>query len=120
MWMNHPKADYHIAELPYQFQLFPIYDFLLEDFNRDGYIDLLAAGNFLRAKPEIGSNMGGYTALAEGNGTDAFKFVKNKNSGISISKEIRSIESLIFKNQQTIIFGVNDGPNKIFIKNERN
>ena len=120
MWMNHPKADYHIAELPYQFQLFPIYDFLLEDFNTDGYIDLLAAGNFLRAKPEIGSNMGGYTALAEGNGTDAFKFVKNKNSGISISKEIRSIESLIFKNQQTIIFGVNDGPNKIFIKNERN
>ena len=120
IWMNDPNADYHIAELPYQFQLFPIYDILVEDFNADGHIDLLAAGNFLRAKPEMGSNMGGYTVFAEGNGTNAFKFVKNEYSGISISEEIRSIESLIFKNHQTVVFGINDGPNKIFIKNESN
>ena len=120
MWMNHPKADYHIAELPYQFQLFPIYDFLLEDFNTDGYIDLLAAGNFLRAKPEIGSNMGGHTALGMGNGSDSFKFVMNSKTGISISEEVRSIESLYIKDKQALVFGINNGSNKIFVKNEVN
>jgi hypothetical protein len=120
VWMNDPDQEYVRVDLPFNFQLFPIYDFLVDDFNTDGYIDLLAAGNFLRAKPEIGSNMGGHTALGMGNGSDSFKFVMNSKTGISISEEVRSIESLYIKDKQALVFGINNGSNKIFVKNEVN
>ena len=64
--------------------------------------------------------MGGHTALGMGNGSDSFKFVMNSKTGISISEEVRSIESLYIKDKQALVFGINNGSNKIFVKNEVN
>jgi len=116
LWMNDPDQEYVRVDLPFNFQLFPIYDFLVDDFNSDQHLDVIAVGNFLRSKPEIGSNMGGHTALGMGNGSDSFKFVMNSKTGISISEEVRSIESLYIKDKQALVFGINNGKNKIFFK----
>jgi hypothetical protein len=44
----------------------------------------------------------------------------NSKTGISISEEVRSIESLYIKDKQALVFGINNGSNKIFVKNEVN
>ncbi len=117
VWLNDPKGNYKVLNLPFQTQLFPVYDILLHDFNADGHLDMLAAGNFLKSKPEMGSNMAGFSSWLEGDGTGQFSFVPNSVTGIKIAGEVRSIEQFNIDGHVALVFGVNNEPPQVFFKN---
>lgn len=120
VWLNDIKADYQQIDLPSEAQFFPIYAIHIDDFNSDGNFDLLLGGNFLKAKPEIGSNMAGHVTMLIGQGDGSFEFVRNTKTGINIKGEIRAIESIQIENKKALIFGMNNQRIKIYRQNEHN
>jgi len=120
VWLNDAKGDYQQIDLPSEAQFFPIYAIHIDDFNSDGNFDLLIGGNFLKARPEIGSNMAGYVSMLIGQGDGNFKLVRNADTGIKIKGEVRTIESIEINNKSALIFGMNNQRIKTYIENEDN
>ena len=94
--------------LPAEAQFSPIYAFLVADFNKDGHEDILLGGNQSRAKPETGIYLGSYGLLLKGLGNGGFIPQKQKESGLFIKGEIRSLTSIRIKDKLHIIVGKNN------------
>ena len=75
VWLNKPSGFVHLA-LPTQAQFAPIFAILPHDFNADGNVDLLLAGNYFGVIPKIGRLAASYGSLLLGNGRGGFTLGK--------------------------------------------
>jgi len=103
------NRHYKKAALPYQFQLQPIYDWLITDFNSDGLPDIAATGGS-DAAYYFTPNTTGYGSLISLNdGNNNFYFAKN--SGFEervIGRKILLLNSPA--NEKTVSFIYNNAP----------
>lgn len=96
-------------KLPTPAQWAPIYDFAVNDFNKDGIMDFIAGGNCEMTRTSFGHQDANYGQLFLGKGDGSFEFLNVVQSGISIPGEVRKILSLedelvFFRYQDTPIF----------------
>jgi hypothetical protein len=94
--------------LPAEAQFSPIFALHIADFNKDGHLDILMGGNQSRAKPETGIYQGSYGLYLKGLGNGRFLMQKQKESGICIDGEIRTMTPIRIKNKPMIIVGKNN------------
>jgi hypothetical protein len=94
--------------LPAEAQFSPVYSLLVDDFNKDGHLDILLGGNQSKAKPETGIYLGSYGLLLKGLGNGGFIPQKQKESGLFIKGEIRSLTSIRIKDKLHVIVGKNN------------
>ena len=80
--------------MPQEAQVAPIYAIHIEDFNKDGALDLLLAGNLFEVKPEIGRYDASYGVCLLGDGKGAFHTEKNNKTGLSLKGQIRDIKPI--------------------------
>lgn len=78
--------------LPVQAQTFPIYALESGDFNGDGMVDLLAAGNLYAVQPDLGRYDAGYGIMLAGDGKGNFEAVSHQRSGFLVEGEGRHID----------------------------
>jgi hypothetical protein len=90
--INHDGIRMELKDLPLEAQFSPVYAIMIHDFNNDNYPDILAGGNFYRAKPEAGKYDASYGCLLIGDGKGNFDFLPNRISGLTIKGEIRDFE----------------------------
>ena len=64
------------------------------DFDRDGKLDLLLAGNFSGVQPEIGSMMASYGLMLRGNGRGGFTPLHADQTAFVAPGESRDIQRL--------------------------
>ncbi|HEX2779608.1 MAG TPA: VCBS repeat-containing protein, partial [Gemmatimonadaceae bacterium] len=91
---NDGNGKFTVVPLPTEAQLAPVYGILARDFNGDGKLDLLLAGNFNGVKPEIGRMAASYGLYLEGTGKGTFTPVRAAESGFFVPGESRDIERL--------------------------
>tara|TARA_R110002050_G_scaffold104052_6_gene213342 strand:- start:46200 stop:49472 length:3273 start_codon:yes stop_codon:yes gene_type:complete len=103
-----------IQPLPTEVQLAPVYGFLTKDFNKDGFMDILAVGNFYGNTPAIGRYDASYGSFLSGNTKGDFSYIEPRFSGFSIQGESRDIKALKVGNENWILVTRNDGGIKIF------
>lgn len=102
--------------LPIQAQCSPIQDFVTEDFNHDGYLDLLSAGNFYGSDYTTGRLDAGAGCLFLGDGKGNFKFMENRNSGFWSLSDARDLAVLRLNHQQKLILiGNNNNKMEVFL-----
>ncbi|MFQ5640667.1 MAG: hypothetical protein ACE5IR_22025 [bacterium] len=82
---------------------------MAKDFNADGAKDLLLAGNFFGVNPQLGHYDASYDTLLKGDGTGSFAFVPIRNSGLSLTGQVRDMVCFTFGNKQDVL---------IFVKND--
>ena len=82
------------TQLPMRAQLAPIYTINCMDFNQDGAVDILLAGNFTQSKPEVGTYQGNYGVLMLGDNSGNFHFVPNQISGFNVTGDVRDIVTM--------------------------
>lgn len=82
------------APLPYQVQLSPVNDMVMRDFNNDGRLDILMAGNFLYAEPETGELDAGTGTLLIQQADGTFAYVSNLEHGFWAQGEVRELKSI--------------------------
>ncbi len=80
--------------LPYQVQLAPVFDMVVEDFNRDGKKDILMAGNFSYAETETAEMDAGNGTLLLQNQDGSFTYVPNKEHGFWAQGEVRELKMI--------------------------
>jgi hypothetical protein len=109
-----------LAPLPREAQRGPVLCLLDQDFNSDGFVDLLLLGNLDGTKPEYGSQMGNTGTLLLGNSKSEFHPSPNI-TGIQSSAEARSIIELKNTTQPSmILLGSNNDELSIYKKSTDN
>ncbi len=91
-----------VHHLPMSCQLSPINDFLIDDFNKDGFKDALIVGNDYSAEANYGRHdaMNGMYLQGTANG---FVAIKNRESGFIVPKQSNHIISIQNKDQEKFI-----------------
>jgi enediyne biosynthesis protein E4 len=110
--MNKGNGQFEIKDLPVEAQLSPIYGIAVEDFDKDGKLDIALSGNFSRSKPEVGTYLANYGTLLRGNGKGDFQIVKN--AGFKIVGEVRDLLTLKTGNKNILITSLNNDFPKVF------
>ncbi len=91
---NNGDGSFTLVPLPREAQIAPIYGLLARDFDRDGNLDLLLAGNLAGVQPAFGPMMGSYGLLLRGNGRGEFEVVPATESGFNVPGQTRDIQRL--------------------------
>jgi len=91
---NNGDGSFTLLPLPHEAQFAPVYGILANDFDRDGKLDLLLAGNFDGVKPEIGRMSAGYGLFLRGDGKGKFAPVRSLDSGFFVPGQARDIQRI--------------------------
>jgi hypothetical protein len=89
---SNADGSFTLVPMPIDAQVSPVYGIQAADFDRDGKLDLLLAGNFAGFKPEIGSMSASYGLYLHGDGKGNFAPVHEAESGFMVPGEARDIE----------------------------
>jgi hypothetical protein len=87
------NGTYKLAPLPVEAQFAPVYASLARDFDGDGRIDLLVAGNEFRVPPMLGRYDASFGLMLRGSGDSAFVAVNPTRSHLAIEGQVRDIKA---------------------------
>ncbi|HUG41323.1 MAG TPA: VCBS repeat-containing protein [Longimicrobiales bacterium] len=105
--LNRGDGTFAVEPLPVEAQLSPIYASLAEDFDDDGALDLLVAGNFHGAIPALGRHDAGWGLLLRG-ADGGFEPVDLTDSGVAIPGEVRALATLRTPRGRLVVAARND------------
>jgi enediyne biosynthesis protein E4 len=110
--INKGNGQFEIKDLPIEAQLSPVFGIAVEDFDKDGKLDIALSGNFSRSKPEVGTYLANYGTLLRGDGQGNFQALKN--SGFKTIGEGRDLLTLKTGNKNLFISSLNNDSSKLF------
>ncbi len=100
---NLGNGQFKLHPLPVEAQTTPIYSILIQDFNKDGNLDVLLGGNLYGVVPKVGRYDASYGTLLQGDGKGGFTTVPTHQSGFTVKGQIRDIQLISTKNGQLIL-----------------
>lgn len=112
--LSQSDGKYKLQSLPQLAQLSPSYGLLVQDFDKDGHEDIVLAGNFYSAKPEVGRYDANYGLFLKGNGQGDFVAISSKQSGFKTKGEVRDIATIQVNGQTYVLIGQNDERMQVF------
>ncbi len=116
---NIGNNQFKIHKLPNEAQLSSINEIVIEDFNNDGSLDILAAGNMHNIEIVTPRNDAGIGVLLIGNGKGEFNPVHARKSGFFAPDNVKSLKLLKLKqNRKIILVGNNDSKLQVFKINQ--
>lgn len=92
--LNNGNGTFTLQALPTEAQFAPVYAAVADDFDGDGYTDLLLAGNFYGVTPAFGRYDASFGLLLRGGGDGRFVAVDPERSGLVIEGEVRNVKPL--------------------------
>ncbi|MBQ0734406.1 VCBS repeat-containing protein [Aquimarina celericrescens] len=110
---NNGKGDFDIQELPQEAQLSCINDIATEDFNNDGVLDLILAGNQHNFKPQFSRlDAGkGNIMISDENG----RYIDQKSTGFLVQDEVMAMQWITnTSGEKHLVVVINNKAPKIF------
>ncbi len=104
---NEGNGKFRIEELPYWVQLSSVNAVELADINNDKQPDLVLGGNRFIFPPQFGRLDGSYGHVVLNEGKGKLKYIGNKESGLRIKGDVRSIRTLRINGRNELLFAVN-------------
>ncbi|WP_162055269.1 VCBS repeat-containing protein [Pontibacter pamirensis] len=101
--INKGNMKFSLEALPVEVQFSPIHGIETLDYNQDGHLDILLAGNFYDVLPEIGQYDANYGLLLEGTGKGKFEVKSPKNTGFFTKGQVRKMQQVKGANGQTYL-----------------
>ncbi len=106
---NNGNGNFEIHKLPNEAQLSSINDMIIEDVDKDGHLDILAAGNLFNVEIVTPRNDGGAGVFLKGDGLGGFKAIPASLSGFFLPKDVRKLSLINLNNTgQAILVGNNN------------
>jgi hypothetical protein len=91
---NDGGGAFTLVPLPREAQIAPVYGILASDFDRDGALDLLLAGNFDGVEPQFGRMSASFGLFLRANGKGTFTPVPAAESGFLVPGQARDIQRI--------------------------
>ncbi|TAH12033.1 MAG: RNA-binding protein [Runella slithyformis] len=114
VWWNE-KGTLNFKPLPIMAQAAPVFGIAISDFDNDGKLDILLAGNQSKFRIRIGKTDANAGVLLRGTGNQNFVQVPQNEAGLWLKGDVR--DAVRVGNQ--LIFSTNDGPVQTYRMNER-
>lgn len=95
--------EWLLEELPQMTQLSPVFSIVANDFNYDGYVDIISGGNFFNVKPDLGRLDANAASVFLGGSNGSFKYIPGPASGINIKGQLRDA-TVVLHNGKKVIF----------------
>ena len=111
---NMGDGNFEFRRLPVEAQFSSINDILVHDYNRDGYPDLLVAGNMFAVEVRTPRNDAGIGLLLLGDGKGDFQPVSYLESGFFVPFDVKSMNALTVGGSRYIIVGCNNDEMQVF------
>lgn len=103
IYLENKEGKFVVHELPIEVQLSSINQTLVEDFDKDGNLDILVAGNLFNSEVETPRNDASHGAYAKGDGQGSFQVVSASKSGFFTPGDIKDMVKIKIKEKQYII-----------------
>jgi hypothetical protein len=101
--------------LPMEAQFAPVNAILCDDFDNDGNMDLLLAGNEYQSDVMTGRYDASYGCFLKGSSKNVFQFVPNVVSGFKLNGDVKDMAIIrTAKNEKRIIVAVNNDSLRVF------
>lgn len=107
IFINQGKGNFVQQFLPAKAQIFPINCVLTDDYNGDGILDILAAGNDYATEIESGRNDAGIGLVLNGQTTGKFKPMPVTQTGFYVPGDVKCMRKIKINNKPCIIVGKN-------------
>ncbi|RXG16071.1 VCBS repeat protein [Leeuwenhoekiella aestuarii] len=114
IYLENTGDNFKVHKLPTEVQLAPINDIIVQDFNKDGNLDALLAGNLFVSEIETPRADSGTGVLLLGDGTGAFKVQTSKDSGFFANGDVKRIVPLQVQGKEIILVGNNNAKVQAF------
>jgi hypothetical protein len=112
------KFEFHT--LPREAQFSSVNDILINDYNRDGNLDILLAGNMYGTEVKTSRNDAGIGLFLSGDGKGNFKPLNYLESGFFVPYDVKSLQELKIDNTLYILAGCNNDSLQVFRVNPLN
>ncbi|MFT7160636.1 MAG: hypothetical protein ACI9GZ_001812 [Bacteroidia bacterium] len=110
------KSGFSLVKLPKEAQISAVFGMVYEDFDKDGFEDIVLAGNLYNSEIETPRNDAGIGLFLKGDGNGNFNPVKNYVSGLNISGDVKKLKSIRFGNMDNEKTGLIAGVNNDYVK----
>ena len=108
VYLENKKGKFIIHKLPVEAQLSSINQILVEDFDKDGTLDIVIAGNLYASEVETPRNDASYGLFLKGNNKGEFKAVRPTDSGLFIKGDTKDMATIKVGNEAYIIIAKNN------------
>ncbi len=108
VYLENNDGKFTMRPLPQLAQLSSINKFVVDDFDSDGNLDVVLAGNLYNAEVETPRNDSSFGLLLQGNGKGDFVAKTMLESGLKIIGDVRGMELLNLQGQKHILVAKND------------
>ena len=112
--INKGDGTFDIKELPVEAQFSPTFGLFVEDFDRDGKLDILLGGNIYGVKPEVGRYDANYGLLLKGNGDNSFQAILASVSGFSVKGQLRDMVAIEANGKKLLLVAKNNEKMQVF------
>lgn len=107
---NRGDGTFSIRPLPTQAQFSPVFGIVVQDFNMDGFSDVLLAGNSYAAETYSGWYDASVGTLLLGNGKGSFSIVNDQVAGLSLDQDTKALAQVAAGKETWIVATNNNGP----------
>lgn len=111
---NLGNGKFKISKLSNEMQFSCVQNMIIKDFNNDGNLDILGAGNLYTAEVETPRNDASIGFLALGDGKGKFEYQPYEKSGVYLRGDVKDLAELKTADGKTLVLvGLNNEKNRI-------
>ena len=92
---------------------------IIDDFNKDGNLDIFAAGNLYGTEVETVRSDAGIGLLLAGDGRGNFTVVNHEESGILLPFNVKRLKPFLYQQNKIIVVGCNNDFYQFYKLNEK-
>jgi len=108
VYLENKDGQFIIHQLPIEAQFSSINQVLVDDYDNDGNLDALIAGNLYVSEVETPRNDASFGYFLKGNGEGVFEAISPTESGVFIKGDTKDLAEINVKGQKYIIVAKND------------
>ena len=116
IYLENKNGTFVIHELPTEAQLSSINEILVNDYDKDGFLDILIAGNLYVSEVETPRNDASYGLFLKGDGKGNFKSVPASSSGLFIPGDVKAMGMITESNGNNYILAAKNNDYLQFVK----
>ncbi|MBU2949915.1 VCBS repeat-containing protein [Tamlana agarivorans] len=108
VYLENKNGKFIIHELPIESQFSSINGILINDYDGDGLLDALVAGNLHNAEVETPRNDAGFGLFLKGNGKGDFESIPVAKSGFYVPGDVKDLKEITIGGKKHVIAVKND------------
>lgn len=108
VYLENKDGKFIIHQLPREAQLSSINQIVVDDYDKDGALDFLIAGNLYVSEVETPRNDASYGLLLKGDGKGGFEAVKASESGFFVPGDVKNMAPIEVDSKKYLLVAKND------------